>query len=247
MCFDSSSETQDELETDDYVKAHRFGKDLFPVDSVNEASMQYTTERSFDLIGFTDKKNVPRHHFCDTVDAIVPAAGNPSGQIGVSALATALNDTGRVAIVRYVKRKNAQPLLGVLTPVLVRDPADCEELGEGYRTANFDYLHFNRLPFAEDLRDFPFHSFTSDERFEPSESQREAASSLIDDLDLTKVPSSDGTEREKLNPVHTFNPILQRFYQALQARAYDDNAAIPDLPPAIEECVMFNARYFSFF
>lgn len=197
--------------------------------------MQYNSERSFDLIGFTDKKNVPRYHYCDTVDAIIAPPGDRVGEFGVSALASALQETGKVAIVRYVKRKNAQPLLGVLTPQIVRDASECEQLGEGYRQANFDYLHFNRLPFAEDLRDFPFHSFTSDENFEPSEAQREAASNLIDDLDLTQVPSDDGVERELLNPVHTFNPILQRFYQTLQARAYDDDAPIPPLPPAIEE------------
>jgi hypothetical protein len=51
-----------------------------------------------------------------TTDIIVPDPAAPKGAIGLSALIKGLQGEKRVAIVRFVKRKNGAPQLGVLTP-----------------------------------------------------------------------------------------------------------------------------------
>ena len=50
------------------------------------------------------------------VDCVVPAPDDRVASMALSALVHALGNTGRVAIVRYVKRANSVPTLGVLTP-----------------------------------------------------------------------------------------------------------------------------------
>jgi len=50
------------------------------------------------------------------VECIVPLPGDEPAAIAIAALAQALADTNSVAIVRFVKRANSVPQLGVLTP-----------------------------------------------------------------------------------------------------------------------------------
>lgn len=49
---------------------------------------------------------------------------------------------------------------------------------------------------------------------------------------------------EALAPHRTFNPVLQRFYQALQARAMEPDCPLPALDPEIEKYVTPDASLF---
>lgn len=61
------------------------------------------------------------------------------------------------------------------------------------------------IPFADDMREFHFDSFTSaPDALQPSEAQQEAADNLVRMLDL----SPEGGD-ELLQPEHTVNPVLQ--------------------------------------
>ncbi len=42
---------------------------------------------------------------------------------------------------------------------------------------------------------------------------------------------------EALKPKHTFNPVLQHFYQCVQKRAFNKHASLPKLDPLIEKYV----------
>ena len=46
---------------------------------------------------------------------------------------------------------------------------------------------------------------------------------------------------ESLKPKLTFNPVLQRFYQSLEARALDSTADVVDLDPVIAKYAAFNS------
>jgi hypothetical protein len=50
----------------------------------------------------------------------------------------ALYDTAKVAVVRFVKKMNDRPLLGILIPVV---------------KADVEAFYFNQLPFEEDIRE----------------------------------------------------------------------------------------------
>ena len=67
-----------------------------------------------------------------------------------------------------------------------------------------DSFYFNVLPFAEDIREFQFRSFSSlPSSSQPTEEQQEAADNLVKMLDL--APPG----REVLKPEFTPNPMLE--------------------------------------
>lgn len=68
-----------------------------------------------------------------------------------------------------------------------------------------DSFFFNVLPFAEDLREFQFPSFSNfPSSMQPNEQQQEAADNLVKMLDLAPA----GKE-ETLLPDFTPNPVLE--------------------------------------
>lgn len=110
----------------------------------------------------------------------------------ISALARALQQSRRLAIVRFVKRANTQPLLAYLspcacpaatcprvvqsrhrsiTPTRTADPPPVR-LRPPAITAEAETLMCVRLPFAEDIRDFEFPPFLSDPAYQPSNGAR---------------------------------------------------------------------------
>lgn len=93
----------------------------------------------------------------------------------ISALVHALEETDSVGIVRFVKRVNSQPSLGVIYPCI---------------KSNTEYFCFHKLPFAEDLRQYPFAPLDRERaksQFVPSVEQLRTAENLIKSLDLSNA------------------------------------------------------------
>lgn len=121
--------------------------------------------------------------------------------------------------------------------------------------AGYECLLLNQFPFNEDMREFSvgpvpgararaaacagsprdgcarqFADFTTNDKFQPSATQLEAAERLIRSMDLV-AGAPDG--KPFLRPADTFNPYYQRLYQAIVARALDERCALPPLDPLI--------------
>lgn len=77
------------------------------------------------------------------IDCIVSNPTDEAAGTALSALIHALAETDSVAIVRYVKRNKSAPHLGVLVPHI---------------KADYECLFYCSLPFAEDIRQYPFAS-----------------------------------------------------------------------------------------
>ena len=74
--------------------------------------------------------------------------------------------------------------------------------------ASMECFIINELPFYEDIRKYPFASFTINKAFEPNEEQLKAAEDLVDALDLMDAAvDEDGDTMEHLRPQNTFNPV----------------------------------------
>ncbi|ELR21345.1 ATPdependent DNA helicase [Acanthamoeba castellanii str. Neff] len=211
---------------DEKVKGYKYGKTLVPFSMVDEAVLKYEAAKCLQLIGFTSAKNVPRHQFLGNVECIVPEPGDGSAAAALSALAHALAETGSLAIVRYVKRNKGNPYLGCLSPHIKPD---------------FACLYFCALPFAEDLRQYPFASLARPLRkaYAPSEEQLEATQALIDSMDLmTAATDEDGNPMEAVKPKYTYNPALQNLYRAVLHRLqHPDEPSLPPVDPAIQEAL----------
>jgi ATP-dependent DNA helicase 2 subunit 2 len=70
------------------------------------------------------------------------------------------------------------------------------------------------------------------EALQPSEVQQKAADNLVHMLDLAPAEN-----REMLQPEGTMNPILQRYYNFLHARALNSEADVPPIDEALHSIV----------
>jgi len=143
----------------------------------------------------------------------IPEPGNTKATLAVSAVARAMHQMNKVAIVRCVWRQGQGSVaLGVLTPNI----SSVNNVQDSF--------YFNVLPFAEDIREFQFRSLSSlPSSSQPTEEQQEAADNLVKMLDL--APPG----REVLKPEFTPNPMLERFYSYLDLKAKQPDANVPPL------------------
>ncbi|XP_057546742.1 ATP-dependent DNA helicase 2 subunit KU80 isoform X3 [Amaranthus tricolor] len=212
------------------IKGYRYGPEVVPISSDAWEAVKFTTEKSVKLLGFTDAKNIRRQYYMKDVNIFTAEPGKREAMIAVSALAKAMKEMNKVAIVRCVWRQGqAGVVIGVLTPnISVKDNIP-------------DSLYFNVLPFAEDVREFQFPSFKNlPEIFQPSEEQQEAADNLVKMFDLAPP-----AKEENLKPDLTPNPVLERFYHFLELKAKNPDAAVPPLDVALKSITEPDAEFVS--
>eukprot|EP00727_Mastigamoeba_balamuthi_P013963 m51a1_g919 putative atp-dependent dna helicase (755) ;mRNA; r:181520-185343 len=234
--YQAALDPDTEVSASDVIHAYKYGKSLVPFSKADAEAVKIIGNRCFRLIGFTDSANVPRHHFMGNTEIVVAHPQDKAAQRALSALVAAMAETDSYAIARYVKTKNATPYLVALIPVVKHD---------------IDCLYLQFLPFAEDLRLYTFQPFTPRDpetkpAFVPSADQLKAARAVIQALDLMGAAvDGDGERAEALKPKHTYNPVLQRFYQAVQVRALNSAAAVPELDPEVARYIMPDADLFA--
>eukprot|EP01079_Euglenida_sp_SAG-EU17-18_P006238 gene6238-1113_t len=127
-----------EIPPERIIKAYKYGKSVVPFAAADEAGLKLATEKSLTLLSFASRSCIKRHWHIGSCRYFLPVEGNENAARAVAALVEAMNITNRVAIVRFVPRKNASPELGAL----LAEYKDKRPL-----------LFYTKLPFAEDLRE----------------------------------------------------------------------------------------------
>ncbi|KAK3036017.1 hypothetical protein RJ639_030718 [Escallonia herrerae] len=160
-----------------------------------------------------------KHYYMKDVNIFIAEPGNTKAILAVSALARAMKEMNKVAIVRCVwQQGQGNVVVGVLTPNLSDKAIP-------------DSFYFNILPFADDIREFQFPSFSNfSSSFQPNEQQQEAADNLVKMLDL--APAG---EEEALQPDFTPNPVLERFYHHLELKSRHPDAALTPLDDTLKK------------
>jgi ATP-dependent DNA helicase 2 subunit 2 len=102
-------------------------------------------ERNFKLLGFTDQDKVPRAHFLNGVDVVLPVKSEKNER-AFAALVYAMIETHRVIMAKIIERKNADAKLVVLYPHISKKKP---------------ILYMVQLPTAEDIRDYQFPSLVA--------------------------------------------------------------------------------------
>ena len=138
-------------------------------------------ERQFKMLGFADQNSVPRHHYVNGVDVVLPLRGQRNMR-AFAALITQMIETRKVLIAKLIERKNGDPKLVALLPHI---------------TKKQPLLYLVQLPTTEDIRDYQFPSLVAS-----TNAQRKVVGNFIDALDLTKE------DEERVDPKLTFNPSL---------------------------------------
>ncbi|CAH2035998.1 unnamed protein product [Thlaspi arvense] len=220
-----TAETSDVLAPEERIKGFRYGPHVIPISPEEMETLKFKTEKGMKLLGFADASNILRHYYMKDVNIVVPDPSKEKSVIAVSAIAREMKQTNKVAIVRCVWRNGqGNMVVGVLTPnVSERDDTP-------------DSFYFNMLPFAEDVREFPFPSFSRfPASWKPDEQQQAVADDLVKMLDLT--PSD---KEEVLKPELTPNPVLQRFYEYLELKSRSTDAALPLMDEAFKKIMEQN-------
>ncbi|KAL7233500.1 hypothetical protein ACSBR1_017175 [Camellia fascicularis] len=200
------------------IKGYRYGPQVVPISSAEWDAVKFKPEKSVKLLGFTDVSNIMRHYYMKDVSIFIAEPGNPKAILAVSALVRAMKEMNKVAILRCVWRQGqGNVVIGVLTPnVSEKDSVP-------------DSFYFNVLPFAEDVREFQFPSFSNFSSWQPNEQQQEAADNLVKMFDLAPA----GKE-EVLPPEFTPNPVLERFYRHLELKSKNPDAPVPPLDETLK-------------
>lgn len=202
------------------IRGYRYGPQVVPISSAELEAVKFNPEKGVKLLGFTDASNIMRHYYMKDVNLFIAEPGNTKAIVAISALARAMKEMNKVAIIRCVWRQSqSNVVVGVLTP----------NVSEKDNIA--DSFYFNVLPFAEDVREFQFPSFSNlPSSMQPNERQQEAADKLVQLLDLAPA----GKE-EVLQPNLTPNPMLERFYRALELRSKDPSANVPPIDETLRK------------
>lgn len=159
------------------------------------------------------------HYYKKDVNIFIAEPGNTKAILAVSALARAMKEMNKVAILRCVwRRKQRNVIIGILTPnISEKDSVP-------------DSFYFNVLPYAEDVQEFQFPSFSNlPLSWQPNEEQQEAADNLVQMLYLAPF----GRE-ESLLPDVTPNPVLERFYRYLELKSKKPYAAVPPVDKTLK-------------
>ncbi|EFC39669.1 Ku70/Ku80 beta-barrel domain-containing protein [Naegleria gruberi] len=215
-CYYSYDDPDNQIEKDKTVKAYKYGKNFVPFNIVNEKALKYKSSKGITVLGFTDEKNIDRSHFMAETYSFIAKPDDPFAQIALSSFIRALSELEMVMIITYVYRDDLEPKLGFLYP----------HIG-----TNSECLYFNALPFAEDIREYPFKSFST---VKHSEEQLQAAEDLIKSMDLMDADEDENGEKsEAMKPTCIYNPLVQHFYDCLHVRALKPNDPLPPVEPLI--------------
>ncbi|XP_059651548.1 ATP-dependent DNA helicase 2 subunit KU80 [Cornus florida] len=218
--YKSVEDSSKTVPPDQRIKGYRYGPQVVPISSAEWEAVKFKAEKSLKLLGFTDASNIMRHYYMKDVNIFIAEPGNTKAIIAVSAIARAMKEMKKVAIVRCVWRQGqGNVVVGVLTP----NVSDNDNIP--------DSLYFNVLPFAEDVREFQFPSFSNfPSSCQPNKQQQEATDNLVKMLDLAPT----GKE-EALQPDFMPNPVLERFYHHLELKSKQPDAAVPPLDDTLRK------------
>ncbi|XP_004306918.1 PREDICTED: ATP-dependent DNA helicase 2 subunit KU80 [Fragaria vesca subsp. vesca] len=202
------------------IKGYRYGPQVIPISSAEWDAVKFKPEKSVKLLGFSDAQNILRHYYMKDVNIFIPEPGNTKAIIAVSALARAMKDMNKVAIVRCVWRQGqASVVVGALIP----NVSDNDNIPDSF--------YFNVLPFTEDIREFQFPSFNNfPAAWQPNEQQQEAADDFVRMFDL--APPG---KQEILPPDLTPNPVLERFFRHLELKSRDPDTAVPPIDETLRK------------
>ncbi|KAJ2956340.1 hypothetical protein NQZ79_g7801 [Umbelopsis isabellina] len=215
------------LSDQDLERAYPFGKSLVVVTQEDERFMKMSTRAGMFIIGFLNATKVPRDYFMSNVYVILSRPHeNEAAACSISALSRALYEKNAYALVRYVAKEDQQPKLGILMP---------------YFEPHVDALHFVRVPFAEDLRQFPFAPLDvvvlpngkelTEHKNLPTKELEDAMDDFVSRMEL---PLDSSGRNSCFTPEKIYNPVVWRLNEAIKQRSLNKAAPIPKLHPILQ-------------
>lgn len=209
-----------------FSKAYKLGSSLIPLGEVPEEVQP--TEMGLEIMHWVKQGTFRRQYLMGEVWNIFADEANPEAQLKMSSISKAMRQQEKLALVRFVRRQNADPKIGILYPV---------DRDQGEIAA--EYFHFAEVPFSEDLKRYTFPSLdrvlTADgkelkeHRTLATEKMVDAMSGLIDSMDLSRAfKDEEGQEQSWFSTEDSFNPAIHRMKEAVAWRLlHPESTKIP--------------------
>ncbi|OQS04042.1 hypothetical protein THRCLA_03685 [Thraustotheca clavata] len=221
--YHSQVKPDEEVPPESRIKAYKYGSEMIPFSTADQASLKLATERSLKVLGFIKRELIDQTMFMGSTDAVFGDFTKPRAQEALAAFVRATEAEGKVALARFVWRANAAPKIVVLIP-------------NAYGSLRLNCFWMQVLPFEEDLRQYEFPSLRIP-KAQPTKEQQDIADALVDSLTLSG-------DKQNLHE-KAFCPSLQRFYDTVPLRALDPACPLASLPAYVERYVREDKELFS--
>ncbi|KAI0725997.1 SPOC like C-terminal domain-containing protein [Fomitopsis betulina] len=224
----------DVLNKEELIRGFKYGSSYAPCPDGQFPKL--ATRKGIDICGFFPHKGFRREYAMSEVTYVWADTAQPLQQVALSSLVQAMYEKGAMAIARWVLRDGAEPKIGVLHPVIF-DRVDC--------------LMFVRVPFAEDVRNFPFPSLenlvskkgerVTSHPYLPTEEQTEAMEHFVDAMNLMDAgeKDEDGERMSWFDTRLSYNPAIHRVKQAQFHAAIATDLNTNPLPPPHPELTKY--------
>ncbi|PWN41771.1 SPOC domain-like protein [Ceraceosorus guamensis] len=170
---------------ENFIKAWKLGKSHIPVEQVQD--VVFATQAGLEIIQFHNREQLRRWFVMGETSYVLASPGNGEAQLKISALVKAMIELGKIALVRNVKKRDADPKLAALIPI----PKDPESGSEA------DHFVYAEVPFANDFKRliFPPLEYVVDRNgvehrehhLLPTREMQSAMDDLVDSMDLMEA------------------------------------------------------------
>ncbi|KAK5636689.1 hypothetical protein RRF57_012401 [Xylaria bambusicola] len=217
-----------DVDRDNLAKGYEYGRTAVHISESDYNITKIETTKSFSIVGFIyEEKYEPFLNMGGTCMTVAQRF-NDAAALKLSSLIHSLHELESYAVARIVTKDGKEPALILLAPHIEPD---------------FECLYDVPLPFAEDVRNYPFphlhkvitvqgNTITENHRNLPSLELQQAMDDYVDAMDISSWEKDDEGARtmEYAAVEDLFSPPLHRINQVIRHRATYPTQPIPPTP-----------------
>ncbi|CAK7202641.1 ATP-dependent DNA helicase yku80 [Sporothrix eucalyptigena] len=204
-----------EVEFEDLEKGYEYGRTAVHISTSDLNVTQLQTVKDFSILGFITRANAEPYLNMGESCIIMPRRFSEADELAFSALVQAMVDTETCAVARLVAKDMKDPVMLLLLPTV---------------TSEHVCLYDVPLPFAEDVRSYPFPpldkvitasgTVLTKHRLLPADDLNQAMSDYVDAMDISVFGADeDGQPAEYADLQDNYSPIIYRINKAVGFRA----------------------------
>ncbi|KAI0429696.1 Ku70/Ku80 N-terminal alpha/beta domain-containing protein [Xylaria sp. FL1042] len=217
-----------DVDRDELAKGYEYGRTAVHISESDYNITKIETIKSFSIVGFIyQEKYEPFLNMGETCMTVAQKL-NDEAALKLSSLIHSLHELESYAVARIVTKDGKEPTLILLAPHIEPD---------------FECLYDVPLPFAEDVRHYPFppldkvitlqgNTITENHRNLPSRELQDAMDDYVDAMDISSWERDDEGNRtmEYAAIEDLFSPLLHRINQVIRHRATYPDQPVPPTP-----------------
>ncbi|KAI0552960.1 Ku70/Ku80 N-terminal alpha/beta domain-containing protein [Xylaria curta] len=216
-----------DVDFDELAKGYEYGRTAVHISESEFNITKIETTKSFSIVGFIYQEKYEPFLNMGETGMTVAQKFNDAAALKLSSLIHSLHELESYAVARIVIKDGKEPSLILLAPHIEPD---------------FECLYDVPLPFAEDVRNYPFpplnkvitvhgNTITEDHRNLPTKELQDAMNDYVDAMDISSwEKDDDGKRTMEYAPIEDlFSPALHRINQAVRHRATYPNEPVPPI------------------